>query len=426
MTTETTHKQTEPRANEWGSLFPMGVAYGMGTFNDNFFKQAALLLSAAAGLADLQSLATILFSLPFVLCSAWAGWLADRVSKQRIVVWAKLMELLAMLIGAVSLYYLYWPGIMAVVFIMGLQSTIFSPALNGSIPENFTAKAVPAVNAILKLATTATILLGLALGGIILDLPRPEFLPDFFAGDFGLLAVSFVAVSMALLGFIAALCLKKKPPVAGSSAPFPWLGAVDSLRHLMEFYRSDPKLFVTLMVEAFFYFVASVAVLLINNLGLNELGLNNTQTSFMPVALMIGICIGSALAGRCKPDSWPKLVLPAGFAMSLGMLLTPAMYLLAPEHYFSYALLLFALTGVAGGMYLIPAVSFIQIRPAPEFLGKTLGCSNFSSFVGIIVAGAVFWPLAQLKPSSGLLLCGAGGILFMCWAGLFLRRKVRA
>ena len=416
-------KQAEQNKNEWGSLFPMGVAYGMGTFNDNFFKQAALLLSAAAGLADLQSLATILFSLPFVLCSAWAGWLADRVSKQRIVIWAKFMELCAMLIGAVSLYYLYWPGIMAVIFIMGLQATIFSPALNGSIPENFTPKAVPAVNAILKLATTATILIGLALGGIIPDLPRPSFLPDFFTGHFGLLAVSFVAVLMALLGFIASLFLKKKPAASGASAPFPWLGAVDSLRHLVEFYRADPKLFATLMVEAFFYFVASVAVLLINNLGLNELGLNNTETSLMPVALMLGICIGSGLAGRCKPDNWPKLVLPAGFAMSLGLLLAPGMYLLGAESRFIYALVLFALTGVAGGMYLIPAVSFIQIRPAPEILGKTLGCSNFSSFVGIILAGVVFWPLAQLKPSVGLSLCGVGGILFMSWAVLFLRRK---
>lgn len=403
----------------------MGVAYGMGTFNDNFFKQVALLLSAAAGLADLQSLATILFSLPFVLCSAWAGWLADRVSKQRIVIWSKFLDLLAMLVGAISLYYLYWPGIMTVIFIMGLQATIFSPALNGSIPENFTAKAVPAVNAVLKLATTATILLGLALGGIILDLPRPLFLPEsFLSGHFGLLAVSFVAVLMALLGFIAALCLKRKPAIAGSAAPFPWLGAWDSLRHLVEFYRGDPKLFVTLMVEAFFYFVASVAVLLINNLGLNELGLNNTETSFMPVALMLGICVGSGLAGRCKPDDWPKLVLPAGFAMSLGMLLSPGMYGLAVESRFTYSLVLFALAGIAGGLYLIPAVSFIQVRPAPEVRGKTLGCSNFASFVGIILAGVVFWPLAQLRPSTGLLLCGICGGAFMCWAGLFLRRKV--
>ncbi len=37
-------------------------------------------------------------------------------------------------------------------------------------PENFPAGEVPRVNALLKLATTAAILLGIALGGFVLDL----------------------------------------------------------------------------------------------------------------------------------------------------------------------------------------------------------------------------------------------------------------
>ena len=40
---------------------------------------------------------TVLFSLPFILFSAWAGWLADRLPKNRMVVWSKIMELAAML-----------------------------------------------------------------------------------------------------------------------------------------------------------------------------------------------------------------------------------------------------------------------------------------------------------------------------------------
>ena len=58
----------------------MAVTYFLGVFNDNFFKQAALLLAIAAGLSKLQGDATLYFSLPFVLFSAYAGWLADRFS----------------------------------------------------------------------------------------------------------------------------------------------------------------------------------------------------------------------------------------------------------------------------------------------------------------------------------------------------------
>ena len=60
----------------------LGVSYTLGTFNDNFFKQAILLLAVGMGHTAVQAWGTVLFSLPFVLFSAWAGWLADRYPPQ--------------------------------------------------------------------------------------------------------------------------------------------------------------------------------------------------------------------------------------------------------------------------------------------------------------------------------------------------------
>ena len=51
----------------------LGVSYTLGTFNDNFFKQAILLLAVGMGHTAVQAWGTVLFSLPFVLFSAWAG-----------------------------------------------------------------------------------------------------------------------------------------------------------------------------------------------------------------------------------------------------------------------------------------------------------------------------------------------------------------
>ena len=59
----------------------MVTTYSLGVFNDNFFKQAAMLLAVAAGKSELQGTAAILFSLPFILFSAPAGWLADKFIK---------------------------------------------------------------------------------------------------------------------------------------------------------------------------------------------------------------------------------------------------------------------------------------------------------------------------------------------------------
>ena len=69
-----------------------------GAFNDNLFKQLMLLLAipvgaAAARKADEQGLATMLFSLPFVLFSGFAGYLSDRYSKRTMIVCCKVAEI---------------------------------------------------------------------------------------------------------------------------------------------------------------------------------------------------------------------------------------------------------------------------------------------------------------------------------------------
>jgi acyl-[acyl-carrier-protein]-phospholipid O-acyltransferase/long-chain-fatty-acid--[acyl-carrier-protein] ligase len=60
----------------------MAGTYFVGVFNDNFFKQAALLMAVAAGKSEMQGYATIIFTLPFIVFAAQAGWCADRFSKR--------------------------------------------------------------------------------------------------------------------------------------------------------------------------------------------------------------------------------------------------------------------------------------------------------------------------------------------------------
>src|SRR6185436_20807467 len=77
------------------SFYGMTATQFLGAFNDNLFKQLMLLLAipvgaAAATKADEQGLATMIFSLPFILFSGYAGYLSDRFSKRTVIVLAKL------------------------------------------------------------------------------------------------------------------------------------------------------------------------------------------------------------------------------------------------------------------------------------------------------------------------------------------------
>ena len=120
------------------SYHGMNLTQFFGAFNDNLFKQLVLLIcvSYAARGGDYQQYAQALFALPFVLFSGFAGFLADRISKQRIVVAMKLAEIVVMLAGFWAFHsttgQLGW--MMCVVFLMGTHSAFFGPSKYGILP----------------------------------------------------------------------------------------------------------------------------------------------------------------------------------------------------------------------------------------------------------------------------------------------------
>ncbi|MCK5686939.1 MFS transporter, partial [bacterium] len=156
----------------------MAITYFLGVFNDNFFKQVIMLLALSYGKNKLQGWATVVFTLPYLIVAAPAGWLADKYSKRNVIIGAKWLELFAMIAGALGILYFNgnapimsfnWILILAMLGIMGLQSSIFSPALNGSIPELYPKSYIQTANGIVKLVTTFAILSGIAIAGIVLD-----------------------------------------------------------------------------------------------------------------------------------------------------------------------------------------------------------------------------------------------------------------
>lgn len=400
----------------------LGTSYVLGTFNDNFFKQAGLLLAVKAGHDVFQSQATFLFALPFVLFSAAAGWLADRYAKKHMVIWAKAIEVLAMLLGAWGMMTLNWHLMLAMVFCMGFNSTLFSPALNGSIPEMFPEAQVPKVNALFKLSTTASILLGIVLAGMALDQqlgPEVTWWPADW--HFGRALVAAGALAVAVLGLLSTFAISYRPG-AGSRNPFPTTALIDSFRHLAQL-RQDPALFLVLWGEAFFYFLSTLLLLEINRMGVGQLDFSFTTTSMLSVALMVGICVGSLLAARGTPYSWRSIMVPAllGIALLLAGvgLLVPH---LAPAWRLPVVLALYGGAGLCGGLYLIPLTSCIQVRPAATDKGKVLGISNCLSFSGILLAGQLYLLFTHFLPSTGhvVLACGTLGVALLF--GLALRR----
>lgn len=377
--------ETDARIREARGKFAcMASAYFLGVFNDNFFKQTAMILAVAAGMTDRQGYVLMIYTLPFLIFAAPAGWCADRFSKRRVVITSKWFELAAMLFGAAGVCTGHWLLILAMLFIMGLQAAFFSPALNGSIPELFPDHYVPRANGILRVLITLAILSGVGTAGVVLDRPGTGW----WGIELGRLLVAGMVVVLAVLGILVSYGVPRRP-AADRAARFPWSGPLHTLRDLLA-TRKDPLLALSIVANVFVWFVGSLEILIINPMGLSEFHLSKTATSILLAFQLMGIGMGGLACSRLVHGRrWHRLVGPLGMAMSLvmiGMMLTPHLSEAARiPVVFAGSFLL----GALGGAILVPMESFLQVRPPPERKGAVWSAVNFVVFGGILLSGFV-------------------------------------
>jgi len=385
MADETTSLRRQVRQAR-GKFAAMAASYSLGVFNDQFYKEAAMLLAVSAGKSYLQNVALAVFTLPYLIAAAPAGWLADRFPKRTIVIAAKALEVAAMGVGAVGILTGSWPMILTMVATMGLQSAIFSPSLNGSIPELYPPAYVPVANGVLKMVVTAMILLGVASAGYVLDWRgRP--------------AIAVGALAVALVGLVASFGVPRRP-AAAPGARFPWTGPAKTFRVLAS-TRKDPMLAVTIAADAFVWCLGAVQLLLINVLAIEELGYTKSRASSLKAAELLGVAVGGLVAGKILSGRrWFRVLAPAATIMGVSLLLVPAAARMPTGARFACLLGLFCGAGLGGGLFMIPCESFIQVRPAADRKGEVIAAANFVVFAGILLATPVTQGLYAAMPHS--------------------------
>ena len=421
-----------------GKFAAMAGAYSLGVFNDNFFKQAAIFLVIDAGIGELRGIAALLLAVPYVLFASYCGWLADRFSKRTIVIGAKALEVVAMVCGAVGVVTVNWWLIMAMVFLMGWQSAIFSPALNGSIPELYPASFVTTANARIKVVTTAAILLGMVLAGYALEVKGEQ---DGQAAEITALGKSVVAVAVvavAALGLVVSFGAPRRP-AASPKAAFPWAGPVDTFKQLVHIHK-DSLLAKIVWADVFIWSVGALQLLIIDALGtdrggqtastagLAELRLSLAMRSNLQFAALVGIAVGGMLAARLAVGRrWYRVLVPACLGLSVLAVAVLAVPYLPQDVQTPALFVLLSLSGVAAGVFMIPCESFIQVRAAPEEKGAVIAAANFAIFCGIILSGLLIYVLDKvMAPTTFFASIALVSVPVAVWLHVALRREDRA
>jgi hypothetical protein len=224
---------------------------------------------------------------------------------------------------------------------------------------------------------------------------------------------------VALLGWLVSLGIPKLK-AAATEKPFPYSGPIDTLKVIYNI-RKDYLLAWTFFGSMFFYSIANLLVLKINSMGVNQFHYSFMDTSILVVALLCGICVGSVIAGIIATEKrWFKILPPALMTMGVFASLIYFTPLIPVNFQYTYLLVLMVLTGIGGGLFIIPMESFCQTRPEASRKGEILSAHNFVDFTGILISGLVYYILEALFPKHSSCMAFLGLVIIVLSVVFFI------
>ena len=377
--TDSTEKSSKRRG--YHALLGLLSSQFLGAFNDNVYKIVLSLLTANQALATGEGSSAIaligaIFILPFVLFSGYAGYVADVFSKRTVLITAKCLEIVSMGLGIFAFLAGQLPLMLGVLFLMALQSTFFSPAKYGILPELLPDRDLSRANGLMEMGTFLAIILGTSIGSFL-----------FATWNDQLERVGLVLLGLALVGSLASLTI---PPVpaSGSHKSFPlnpWAEIALGLKRLTH----EKVLWLAALGTAYFWFLGALLQMDLILLGKEVMQLNDTQVGLLATFLAIGIGTGSLAAGRLSGDTVELGLVPLG---SIGMGIFSLLLSGSASSYAQTAAMLVGL-GFSGGLFIIPLQAFLQQKSGAQERGRVLATTNFLTTVGILIASGTLWLL---------------------------------
>jgi acyl-[acyl-carrier-protein]-phospholipid O-acyltransferase/long-chain-fatty-acid--[acyl-carrier-protein] ligase len=378
-----------------------------GAFNDNAFNLViSLYLMGLYGVSEtsdgaeanrVTSVATMLFALPFIFFPGWAGALADRYSKRTITVVTKVWEVGVMLLGlmafALQLPWLIW----VTLFLMTMQSTFFSPAKYGILPEILSHERLSWGNGVMAMATFLAIIFGTAIAGPLVGLAD---------------GVPYVALSMlvvlSMIGTVTSLGVSRVPAANPTQRiPLnPWGGVGTYFRT----FFADRYLFLTMLGIVYFFFAGALVqnnIVRLSGVEMTSDGTvdlafadwalaSGTATSLLLAAVALGIGFGSLASGYLSGGRIEPGLIPLG---ALGMSVC-SLLLAVPGYAFEWAAVWLFGIGFFAGLYEVPLNALLQARSPSDIRGGMIATNNVPVFAGVFAAGGLYGLLGVLNLDS--------------------------
>ena len=410
------------------------------SMNDNLFRWLIVPIGKCSpgwheDPTRILTLGGVVFLVPFLIFTPYAGYCSDRFSRSRVILGCKITEIIFILMGIAAILSRFVPAMLVVLFLLGAQSAFFSPAKYSSLPMIVPQSRISEANGYYAATTLIACIGGQLLGGILFDATTrhgTDGLPEVGGGGVVHWYIwASALLSVAVIGFISSLFIPRLKAAAPETR-FPWNPASQIVRDLCHLFKFRYLFFVAL-ASAFFWGLGALAQTNIDFFGTKYLMVSQTSAMLLLVVLTVGLAVGALIAGKWqKGDVKMGLVPFSAFfivVFALCLMETPRVAGMADEvsaavaspwtFPFIYGVIFLFLMGGAAEMFEIPLVTELQVKSPSEVRGRILAANNFFSFLAMALF-IVFWGALTDKGGLALSATGVWGVCALITVPVFL------
>ena len=387
----------------------LNVTQFLGVINDNVFKFVmAFLLIDTLGFSKASTILSAtgaIYVIPFLLFSSVAGILADRFSKQKLLVVMKVAEIIVMILAIFAFATKSVWGCYTLLFLLSTHSATFGPSKYGIIPELVPTDAVSKANGLITSFTYLAIIIGTFLASFLTEMTDRHFT-----------WIAIFCLIIAIGGFFSALAVKQT--LAQGSRKKINIFFISEIYQTLKYTLNTPHLLPAIFGSAYFLMIGAFTQLNIIPFALQSLNLSEVAGCYLFLATALGIALGSFIAGRISRKRIELgLSCFAGFGISLFFILIA---IFSSSLYAVIISLLFI--GILGGAFIVPLDTFIQLNSDGEKRGQTIGAANFLSFTGVLIASFALYFFNQICGFSSAASFAVMGFITFCFSVFLVLR----
>ena len=414
-------------------LAPVLGAQFFSSLADNALLIAAIALLTSLNAPDwMTPLLRLVFVLSYILLASWVGVLADMWPKGRVMFVTNLIKIGGCLLLLFGSHPLLAYGV------VGAGAAAYSPAKYGILAEMLPPQKLVAANGWMEGLTVISIILGIVLGGILVDPAVGKTLIGFMhmtvTGQTTLADAAIVVVTL-VYGVAALINLK----ICNTGAKYP-NARFNALGNVITFAKTCKTIFTdtfcvsSLLVTTLFWGTGAVLQFLVLRWADERLGLPLSQASMLQAVVSVGIAFGAVLAARLVPIHRAFHVLWTGVAMGLSVAamsfysssLVPGSVTILHETVRTSVLvacLMMIVVGTLAGLFLVPMNAVFQRRGQLLLSsGQAVAVQNLSENTMILTMLGIYALLVKVQLSVQTTMLSFGFFLTAAMTAILYHR----